>query len=105
MSRVDEVYAALDRLGRGCVILRAAHTQNLRWANSALTTNGAVFTWGDGNVGQHGAGLDAKALALRPTPARVKGLAGVRVTGLHAGQHHIVARVESGPAAPKGPRR
>jgi predicted Zn-dependent protease len=44
MSRVDEVYAALDRLGRGCVILRAAHTQNLRWANSALTTNGDTMT-------------------------------------------------------------
>lgn len=100
VNRFEPVAVKLPT-GQGRVRDLVAHARG----GAALTTNGAVFTWGDGNVGQHGAGLDAKALALRPTPARVKGLAGVRVTGLHAGQHHIVARVESGPAAPKGPRR
>jgi len=44
MKPVDQVYAALDHLGTGCVILRASHSQNLRWANSALTTNGDTMT-------------------------------------------------------------
>ncbi len=38
------VTTALGHLDSGCVILRSAHTQNLRWANSALTTNGDTRT-------------------------------------------------------------
>ena len=44
MNPVDQVYAALDQLGTGCVIARSSHSQNLRWANSALTTNGDTLT-------------------------------------------------------------
>ncbi len=44
MRAVDQVYAALDHVSTGCVILRANHSQNLRWANSALTTNGDTMT-------------------------------------------------------------
>lgn len=44
MRPVDHVYSALARLDNGCVILRATHAQNLRWANSALTTNGDTLT-------------------------------------------------------------
>ena len=44
MRAVDQVYAALDHITTGCVILRANHSQNLRWANSALTTNGDTVT-------------------------------------------------------------
>ena len=40
MSQPELVEAALSSLGQGSVILRHCHTQNLRWANSALTTNG-----------------------------------------------------------------
>lgn len=64
---------------------------------TALTSTGQVFSWGDGNVGQHGAGRGAEALAARPTPARVKALAEARVTSLHGGHHHFLAGVESGP--------
>jgi len=38
------VTTALGHLDAGCVILRSAHVQNLRWANSALTTNGDTRT-------------------------------------------------------------
>lgn len=38
------VTAALGHLDAGCVILRSTHVQNLRWANSALTTNGDTST-------------------------------------------------------------
>jgi predicted Zn-dependent protease len=44
MTPVDQVYAALDHLPAGCVILRSTHSQNLRWANSALTTNGDTMS-------------------------------------------------------------
>lgn len=40
MSSHDFIKAALDRLDEGTVVLRQTHSQNLRWANSALTTNG-----------------------------------------------------------------
>lgn len=40
MSNHDFISAALDRLDEGAVVLRETHSQNLRWANSALTTNG-----------------------------------------------------------------
>jgi alpha-tubulin suppressor-like RCC1 family protein len=66
---------------------------------AALTSTGEVYSWGDGNVGQHGAGTDKKALAVRPTPARVKALTGARVTRLHGGHHHAFVSVESGPPA------
>jgi predicted Zn-dependent protease len=44
MSPSDTVAAALAELPVGCVILRSNHTLNLRWANSALTTNGDTET-------------------------------------------------------------
>ncbi len=40
----DIVTAVLGELREGCVVLRGSHTQNLRWANSALTTNGDTQT-------------------------------------------------------------
>jgi predicted Zn-dependent protease len=40
VSTYEIVRAALDGLTEGSVILRAAHSRNLRWANSAVTTNG-----------------------------------------------------------------
>lgn len=46
MNPVDHVFAALDQVGVGCVIARSTHSQNMRWANSALTTNGDVVTTG-----------------------------------------------------------
>lgn len=65
---------------------------------AALTGAGEVFSWGDGNVGQHGAGNDPKALAVRTVPARVESLAGARITSLHLAQHHAFVRVRTGPA-------
>jgi alpha-tubulin suppressor-like RCC1 family protein len=65
---------------------------------AALTSTGDVYSWGDGNVGQHGAGSGDKELATRPTPTRVKALAGARITGLHGGHHHAFVTVTSGPA-------
>ena len=44
MKPSEIVESALETLDGGSVILRAGHTQNLRWANSALTTNGDTFT-------------------------------------------------------------
>ncbi len=44
MSSHDLIAAALDRLDEGAVILRESHSQNLRWANSALTTNGDMWS-------------------------------------------------------------
>ncbi len=44
MKPSEIVESALQTLDGGCVILRAGHSQNLRWANSALTTNGDSFT-------------------------------------------------------------
>lgn len=44
MTAEQFVSAALENLEHGCVIHRSAHTQNLRWANSALTTNGDTQT-------------------------------------------------------------
>jgi alpha-tubulin suppressor-like RCC1 family protein len=64
---------------------------------AALTSSGQVYTWGDGNVGQHGAGMTAKALHPKPTPARVKALDGARVTKLHGGHHHAFVSVTHGP--------
>ncbi len=64
----------------------------------ALTSAGELFSWGDGNVGQHGGGRDVAALAVRPTPARVEALSGARIAGLHVAEHHAFVRVESGPA-------
>jgi predicted Zn-dependent protease len=40
MNPAEIVRAALAELREGSVILRAGHSRNLRWANSALTTNG-----------------------------------------------------------------
>lgn len=40
----DLVSAALDVLDEGSAILRVGHSRNLRWANSALTTNGDMHT-------------------------------------------------------------
>jgi alpha-tubulin suppressor-like RCC1 family protein len=65
---------------------------------AALTSTGELYSWGDGNVGQHGAGPGEKALTPRPTPARVKALAGARVTRLHGGHHHAFVSVTAGPA-------
>lgn len=36
----DLIDAAMSGLAEGAVILRSSHSQNLRWANSAITTNG-----------------------------------------------------------------
>ena len=44
MKLSEIVESALQTLDGGCVILRAGHSQNLRWANSALTTNGDSLT-------------------------------------------------------------
>lgn len=44
MTPTDAITAALGALTEGCVVLHSAHTQNLRWANSALTTNGDTHT-------------------------------------------------------------
>lgn len=44
MKLSEIVESALQTLDGGSVILRAGHSQNLRWANSALTTNGDSFT-------------------------------------------------------------
>ncbi len=44
MTQQGLVQAALGAIDEGCVILRATHVQNLRWANSALTTNGDTST-------------------------------------------------------------
>lgn len=65
---------------------------------AALTSTGEVYSWGDGNVGQHGAGAGEKSLATRSTPARVTALAGARITGLHGGHHHAFVTVTAGPA-------
>lgn len=40
MTATDTVAAALAELSEGCAVLHSSHTLNLRWANSALTTNG-----------------------------------------------------------------
>lgn len=40
MNNLDLVTSALERLEQGSAILRVGHSRNLRWANSALTTNG-----------------------------------------------------------------
>lgn len=42
MKPSDLVDSALAAVTEGCVILRNTHTQNLRWANSSLTTNGDI---------------------------------------------------------------
>lgn len=52
--------AALGRLGQGHAIARAAHVMNLRWANSALTTNGDTQT------------LGLTAIAIRPDGERAR---------------------------------
>jgi predicted Zn-dependent protease len=44
MSASGTAQPALEVLGEGCVVVRTTHTQNLRWANSALTTNGDTTT-------------------------------------------------------------
>lgn len=44
MKHSHLVRSAVEMLGPGCVVLRASHTRNLRWANSALTTNGDTST-------------------------------------------------------------
>lgn len=44
MSSQDVIHAALDRLDEGVVVVRESHRQNLRWANSALTTNGDTWS-------------------------------------------------------------
>ncbi|HQR79279.1 MAG TPA: metallopeptidase TldD-related protein [Actinomycetota bacterium] len=44
MNPTDIVSAALTELTEGCTVLHTSHTQNLRWANSAVTTNGDTQT-------------------------------------------------------------
>lgn len=44
MKHSQLVRSAVEMLEQGCVVLRADHTRNLRWANSALTTNGDTAT-------------------------------------------------------------
>lgn len=44
MSATDLIHAALDRLGEGVVVLRDTHSQNVRWANSQVTTNGDMWS-------------------------------------------------------------
>lgn len=61
---------------------------------AAVTSAGEVFTWGDGNVGQHGAGPAEDALLPRATPQRVKPLAGARATNVSGGDHHVVVTVD-----------
>jgi predicted Zn-dependent protease len=40
----DLISAALERVDEGAVVLRETHSQNLRWANSAVTTNGDMWS-------------------------------------------------------------
>lgn len=44
MNPATTATSALAALGQGCIVLHCSHTQNLRWANSALTTNGDMRT-------------------------------------------------------------
>lgn len=65
---------------------------------AALTSAGEVFTWGDGNVGQLGAGRAPEDRSPRSAPQRVTALTGAKVTGLGTGDHHLIAMVTRGPA-------
>lgn len=59
----DIVAAALDALDEGSAILRVGHSRNLRWANSALTTNGDTQT-ANLTVVASGAGAEGRRVAV-----------------------------------------
>lgn len=94
----DLVSAALEVLDEGSAILRVGHSRNLRWANSALTTNGdmhstnlTVVASDSGRVavlsGQVSAPSDAVALANAAQTA-MRQASPVDAVPLPAGQPH-----------------
>ncbi len=64
------------------------------WAGArcaaALTSDGQVFTWGDGSAGQHGAGPVTAEQALQATPKPVKALAKTKAATISGGEHHLI---------------
>ena len=58
----------------------------------AVTDAGALYSWGQGGLGQHGHG----DLVPQPTPRRVEELTNVRVTAVAAGDNHSLAASATG---------
>lgn len=95
MAPEELLAAALRRLGEGHAIARAAHVLNLRWANSALTTNGDTQT------------LSLTAIAIRPagSQARVGVVSGQVASAEDAESlaERAVATCEAAPAGDAAP--
>lgn len=71
-----------------------AHVTCGSYHTAAVTTDGALYTWGGGMYGKLGHGNEAGC----STPKRVDGLAGLIVAQIACGSRHTVALVSTGAA-------